>query len=332
VTFTVPPPDVNSTIAVVAADIFSKQLTLLLAKHVGAVPDHPKKPDPGPGADVNVTSVPAGKFCVHVPLVVAPVNVQLIPMGALVIVPPPVCGVPATTVSGNIPGPGVNVAVTVSVAVIVNWQVFPVPVQAVGAPTKAPVPGVVAVSVTCVPLGYCVVQFPDGFAPPCCVQLICPRLSVTVPNAVPAVFTCSVMGAAAVTVIVPVAPVIVAVTVSVAAIVCAPAVFNVAENVPTPFVSVEFAGSIACVSLLVKWTVPVYPVTTAFEASSAVTVTLNAVPDVAVPGAVTEKCVAVPDPIVVVTLAELFPIFGSVELPATVAVFVKLPATVGVTW
>jgi hypothetical protein len=60
------------------------------------------------------------------------------------------------------------------------------------------------------------------------------------------------MGAAAVTVIVPVAPVIVAVTVSVAAIVCAPAVFNVAENVPTPFVSVEFAGSTACVSLLVK--------------------------------------------------------------------------------
>jgi hypothetical protein len=253
VTFTVPPPDVNSTVAVVAADIFSKQLTLLLARQFGVVPVHPKKADPGPGADVNVTSVPAGKFCVQVPLVVAPVNVQLIPAGALVIVPPPVCGVPATTVSGNVPGPGVNVPVTVSAAVIVNWHVLPVPVHAVGAPTKPPkVPGVVAVSVTCVPLGYCVEQFPDGFAPPCCVQLICPRLSVTVPNAVPAVFTCSVMGAAAVTVIVPVAPVIVAVTVSVAAIVCAPAVFNVAENVPTPFVSVEFAGSTACVSLLVK--------------------------------------------------------------------------------
>jgi hypothetical protein len=33
----------------------------------------------------------------------------------------------------------------------------------------------------------------------------------------------------------------------------------------------------------------------------------------------------------VVTLAELLFIFGSVVLPATVAVFVKLPATVGVT-
>jgi hypothetical protein len=102
------------------------------------------------------------------------------------------------------------------------------------------------------------------------------------------------LGPTPATVIVPDTPVIDAVTVSVAATVCAPAVFNVTENAPTPFVSVEFAGSTACVSLLVKCTVPVYPVAVAFEAVNAVTVTLNAVPDVAFAGAVTEKCVAAP--------------------------------------
>jgi hypothetical protein len=56
---------------------------------------------------------------------------------------------------------------------------------------------------------------------------------------------------------VPDVPVIDAVTVSVAAIVCAPAVFSVTENVPTPFVSVEFTGNTALPSLLVKCTVPV---------------------------------------------------------------------------
>jgi hypothetical protein len=225
----------------------------LLLKQLGDVPVHPKNDEPGLPADIIVTIVPAGKFCVHVPLVVVPVSVQLIPLGELAIVPPPVCGVPATTVTGNVPGPGVNVAVTISLTVIVNWQVFPVPVHAVGAPTKPPkVPGVVAVSVTCVPLGNCAEQLPDGFTPPSCVQLILFRLSVTVPNPVPAVFTCNVTSVAAATVIVPEVPVIAAVTVSVAVIVCPPAVCSVTENVPTPFVSVEFAGSTACVSLLVK--------------------------------------------------------------------------------
>jgi len=95
------------------------------------------------------------------------------------------------------------------------------------------------------------------------------------------------------TVIVPEVPVIVAVTVSVAVTICAPAVFNVTENVPTPFVSVEFAGKVAAASLLVMCTVPVYPVAVVFPAVNAVTVTFTGVPDVAVAGAVTEKCVAV---------------------------------------
>jgi hypothetical protein len=52
------------------------------------------------------------------------------------------------------------------------------------------------------------------------------------------------------------APVIEDVAVSEAEIVCAPAVFNVAEKFPTPFGSVALAGSTAWPSLLVKCTVP----------------------------------------------------------------------------
>jgi hypothetical protein len=61
-----------------------------------------------------------------------------------------------------------------------------------------------------------------------------------------------------------------------------------------PFVSVESAGKTAAPSLLVKCTVPVYPVAVAFDASKAVTVTLKDVPAVAVAGAETVKCVAGP--------------------------------------
>jgi hypothetical protein len=51
-------------------------------------------------------------------------------------------------------------------------------------------------------------------------------------------------------------PVIEAVTVSVAVMVWPPPVSSVAEKVPVPFVSFEFAGSIAWRSVLEKWTVP----------------------------------------------------------------------------
>ena len=61
---------------------------------------------------------------------------------------------------------------------------------------------------------------------------------------------------AADTLIGPDVPVMVDVTVSVAATVCEPAVLSVAENVPTPLVSTEFAGSTAAPSELVKCTVP----------------------------------------------------------------------------
>jgi hypothetical protein len=120
--------------------------------HPGVVPDHPKNVEPAPPAAFIVTNSPTGKFAEQVPLVVVPVTVQLIPAGVLVTVPPPVCVVPACTVSGNVVVPGLNVVVTVSACVTVTWHVRPVPVQAVGEPLKPPnAPGVVAVSVTCVP-------------------------------------------------------------------------------------------------------------------------------------------------------------------------------------
>jgi hypothetical protein len=52
------------------------------------------------------------------------------------------------------------------------------------------------------------------------------------------------------------APVIEAVTVSVAVMDWLPTVFSVAENVPVPFVSIELAGSTAWPSVLVKCAVP----------------------------------------------------------------------------
>ncbi len=51
-------------------------------------------------------------------------------------------------------------------------------------------------------------------------------------------------------------PVIELLPVSVAVIVWLPVVLRVAENVRTPLVSVESAGSVALGSLAVKWTVP----------------------------------------------------------------------------
>src|SRR5205085_111567 len=100
------------------------------------------------------------------------------------------------------------------------------------------------------------------------------------------------VAAAALTAIALLVPVMLGVTVSVAVIVWLPAVFNVALNVPVPFVSVESAGSVAAPSVPVKWTVPAYPVERLLNGSSAVTVKLNALPAIVDPGAVTLKCVA----------------------------------------
>ena len=67
-----------------------------------------------------------------------------------------------------------------------------------------------------------------------------------------------------------------------------PALASVTEKVPWPLVSVESGGSTtpAVVSVLLKWTVPLYELTGLPGPSSAVTVTVNAWPAVALAGAV----------------------------------------------
>ena len=99
-----------------------------------------------------------------------------------------------------------------------------------------------------------------------------------------------------------------------------PTVLSVAWKVPTPLVSVEFAGNAAAVSLLVKCTVPAYPVAVALDASRAVTVKLIGVPGVAVADAVvTEKCVAAVDALTMTVESEAFA--GAEPPPVTDAAF-----------
>ena len=96
------------------------------------------------------------------------------------------------------------------------------------------------------------------------------------------------VAAAALTVIEAVVPVIDAVTVSVAVTVWLPAVFRVVENDPVPAVKLVLENSVAAPSVLVKCTVPPYPVAVLLNASCAVTVTLKAPP--AVPGTLPHFC------------------------------------------
>jgi hypothetical protein len=86
-------------------------------------------------------------------------------------------------------------------------------------------------------------------------------------------------------------PVIVEITVSFAVSVWVPTARNVAENDPAPLTRVESAGRVAVPSEDVKWTVPVYPVATLLNASSAVTVKPKEEPDETDAGATTVKCV-----------------------------------------
>jgi hypothetical protein len=81
------------------------------------------------------------------------------------------------------------------------------------------------------------VRFAPGAARPLCVSVIDREVAVTVVAGLDV-------------------PVIEAVTVSVAVMVCAPAVFSVAWNVPTPLVNVALPGGVAAASVVVNFTVP----------------------------------------------------------------------------
>ena len=82
---------------------------------------------------------------------------------------------------------------------------------------------------------------------------------------------------------------------SVAVIVQFPTVFSVPEKLPTPPVKTKLPlGIVPMGSLVLKVMGPVYPVTVALLESFAVTVKLNAVPEVALTGKPEKlKCVAV---------------------------------------
>jgi hypothetical protein len=94
------------------------------------------------------------------------------------------------------------------------------------------------------------------------------------------------------TAIAPDVPFIEVLTVSFTVIVWLPVDFNFAEKVPVPLVSIEFAGSFAFLSVLLKWIVPAYPVAWLLNLSSAVTVNVKATPAVTNEGGDTEKWVA----------------------------------------
>jgi hypothetical protein len=115
-------------------------------------------------------------------------------------------------------------------------------------------------------------------------------------------------------------PVMVLLAVSVAVSDWLTAVFSVALKDPTPFVNVLSPGSTAWPSLLVKWTVPAYPLAVLLKASRAMAVKVNAVPAVALPGAPTPKCVAGPG---LTTMVPLVPVM--LLLALSVAVTVRLP-------
>ena len=118
------------------------------------------------------------------------------------------------------------------------------------------------------------------------------------------------------------------VTVSVAVIVCVPlpTVSSVAENVEVPAVSVELAGSFAWLSVLVKFTVPVYPTDVLFAASSALTMSWKVCRVTVLPGPVTDMCVAA----FVTTLTVLDPFSEAVTV--SVAVILCMPSVLNVTW
>ena len=120
-------------------------------------------------------------------------------------------------------------------------------------------------------------------------------------------------------------PVMEEVTVSVAVMVRAPAVFSVTENVLTPFVNVELAGNVAAPSVLVKCTVPAYPVAVLPNRSSAVIVTLKAVPAVCGDNAETVKLVAAPGFTVIVPDVPVMD-----EVTVSVAVMLWFPAVFSV--
>ena len=146
--------------------------------------------------------------------------------------------------------------------------------------------------------------------------------------AAPGADTLKWVAAPAVTLMEPLVPVMLPDTVSVAVIVLLPTVLSVALNVPLPLVSVELAGSTAAPSVLVKCTVPAYPVAVLPWASLATTVTLNGVPAVAFTGTVIEYRVAAPGATLMLPLVPVMAVDVSVAVTVCVPTVARLTENV----
>jgi hypothetical protein len=130
----------------------------------------------------SVTSVPLAKYAVHVPLVVEPLRTQLMPAGALVIVPPPADPGPAVTVSRC--GAAVNAALTVLVSALPMVTAHGEPVQAPLNPSKLPPLELPPISVTAAPASNVALQIPLA-TPALIVQEIPDGELVTLPVPLP---------------------------------------------------------------------------------------------------------------------------------------------------
>jgi hypothetical protein len=106
----------------------------------------------------SVTTVFAAKNAVHVPLVVEPLSTQLIPVGALVITPPPADPGPAVTVSRC--GAALNAALTCDVTPVTLAIAHDPPVHAPLNPSKLPLLLLPAISVTVLPASNVALQIP----------------------------------------------------------------------------------------------------------------------------------------------------------------------------
>jgi hypothetical protein len=236
-------------------------------------------------------------------------------------------------------------AVTTNVVAAAGFTVMEldVPVMdevTVSVAVMARVPGVLSVTEN-VPVPFVNVEFAGNVADasvlvkctvptyPVEVLLNWSRAVTVMLKAVPAVWgddavTTNLVAAAAFTVTVPDVPEMDGVVVSVEVMVWFPAVFSVAENVPTPLVNVESAGNVAAPSLVVKCTVPAYAGVVLLLRSTAVTVKVKAVPAVAVDGAETTNFVVGPGSAVIALLVPV-----SEEFTESVAVTVNTPDFLG---
>ena len=138
------------------------------------------------GVSCSVTTVPAAKYAVHVPLDVDPLSTQFTPVGELVITPPPADPAPAATVRRC--GAAVNAAVTALVTPLDTEMTQLPPVHAPVNPSKLPLLVLPPISDTDAPAANVALHTPL-VTPAVIVQEIPDGELVTLPVPLPAPLT-----------------------------------------------------------------------------------------------------------------------------------------------